>query len=289
MMRPLILSTLIFAAALAPSAASAWGYEGHEIIAAIAWRYLTPSARAKVYALLAGDTDTLTAPDMLARSTWADAWRGAGHRETAQWHFVDIELDHPDVATACFGFPSPAQPASAGSANDCVIDRVNDFAAELAATTTPQRERVLALKYVLHFVGDLHQPLHAADNHDRGGNCVPIALGGQRTTNLHSYWDTAVVTVLGPDPVAIAAELTAQISPAQKAEWERGDPQAWALETHKVAKTVAYWPGLQGGCPSGRAPVNLPPGYEARAQAAAKRQLKRAGVRLALVLNRALP
>jgi hypothetical protein len=288
MMRGLILSILMFAAALAPSAASAWGYKGHEIIAAIAWSYLTPSARAKVDALLAADADTLTAPDMLARSTWADAWRGAGHRETAQWHFVDIELDHPDVAAACFGFPAPAQPASAGPANDCVIGRVNAFAAELATPATPKPEKILALKYVLHLVGDLHQPLHAADNHDRGGNCVPLALGGPRTTNLHSYWDTAVVTALGPDPVAVAAELTAQITPAQKAEWRRGDPQAWALETYKVAKSVAYWPGLQGGCASDRAPVSLPPGYATRAQAAARRQLQRAGVRLALVLNRAL-
>ena len=96
------------------------------------------------------------------------------------------------------------------------------------------------------------------------------------------------MTSLGSDPAAIAAKMVAQITPAQKAAWDHGDPRAWSLEAYHVAKTVAYWPGLEGGCSQDRAPVSLPPGYEARAQAAARLQLERAGVRLALVLNRAL-
>jgi hypothetical protein len=271
-----------------PTPALAWGNEGHEIIAAIAQRYLTPAARAKIDALLAADSDTLTAPDLLSRSTWADAWRAAGHRETAQWHFVDIELDHPDVKAACFGEPAPDHPASAGPAQDCVIDRVNAFAAELADPSTPQAERILALKYVLHFVGDLHQPLHAADNHDRGGNCVRLALGGHRTTNLHSYWDTTAVQALGADPKAVAAKLKAQITPAQAATWRQGTPRAWAMETHEVAASVAYWPGTPAECDPDAAPASLPVGYDARARRAAALQLQKAGVRLAAALNHAL-
>ena len=60
---------------------------------------------------------------------------------------------------------------------------------------------------MLHFVGDLHQPLHAGDNHDRGGNCVQISLGGVRSTNLHSWWDTGVVELLGASPEALATQL----------------------------------------------------------------------------------
>jgi hypothetical protein len=285
MLRRAIMATLAMAI---PEQALAWGNEGHEIIATIARSYLTPVARAKVDALLAADQDTLTAPDMPSRSTWADAWRAAGHRETAQWHFVDIEIDHPDVKAACFGFPAPDRPASAGPAQDCVIDRVNAFAAELADPSTPQTERILALNYVLHFVGDLHQPLHAADNHDRGGNCVRLSLGGPRTTNLHSYWDTTVVRAFGSEPNAVAAKLRAKITPVEAAEWRKGDPQAWALETYRVAKTVAYWPGAIGVCGADAAPVSPPPGYEAAAEQAAAVQLERAGVRLAAVLNRAL-
>jgi hypothetical protein len=201
---------------------------------------------------------------------------------------VDIEVDRSDPKAACFGYPAPNHPASAGPAQDCIIDRVDAFAAELADPSTPQAERILALKYVLHFVGDLHQPLHAADNHDRGGNCVRLALGGSRTTNLHSYWDTAVVEALGTDPNAVAAKLRTEITPAQIAAWRNGTPRAWAIETHQLAVSAAYWPGAPAGCDRDAVPVSLPTGYDARAREAASLQLKRAGVRLAVVLNRAL-
>jgi hypothetical protein len=284
--RPAAVLTVL--ALAAPGQALAWGNEGHEVIAAIAQSYLTPVARRKIDALLAADSDTLTATDLLSRSTWADAWRAAGHRETAKWHYVDIEVDRPDQKAACFGYPATNHPASAGPAQDCVIDRVDAFAAELADPTTPEAERILALKYVLHFVGDLHQPLHAADNHDRGGNCLRLALGGSRTTNLHSYWDKAVVEALGSDPRDVAAKLRAEITPAQASAWRRGTFATWAMETHAVATATAYWPGAPAGCDRDAAPVSLPAGYDARAREAASLQLRRAGIRLAVVLNRAL-
>lgn len=285
-----LLPICLFASSLAllPAPALAWGYEGHETIAAIARAYLTPAVRAKVDAILARDSDTLTAPDMISRATWADAWRSAGHRETAAWHFVDTELDHPDLQSACFGYPAPDQPASAGPAQDCVVDKVEEFAAELAASGTSDAERLLALKYLLHFVGDLHQPLHASDNHDRGGNCVRLSLGGARTVNLHAWWDTAVVQALGPDPQQLADQLRAQITPAEKARWEKGDPKSWAMESYDVARSTAYTIGSPPGCPSDAAPVPLPAGYEDKAKAAAALQLERAGVRLALLFDRAL-
>lgn len=210
------LALALLACVTTPCPAAAWGYEGHQVVALIARSYLTPRALAAVDALLAADADTLTKPDMASRATWADAWRSAGHRETAEWHFVDLELDHADITDACFGDPRAAAPASAGPAQACVVDRLDAFVHELADPTTPQPERILALKYVLHFAGDLHQPLHAADHHDRGGNCVLLNLGGPRTTNLHSYWDTRVVEELGRDTVALARSLRAQITPGEK-------------------------------------------------------------------------
>ena len=279
------------AAALAlivPAPAFAWGYEGHQVIADIARDLLTPAVRAKVDALLATDTDTLTAHDMAGEATWADAFRSAGHRETASWHFVDIELAKPDLTSACFDFPPAGGPASAGPAQDCVVDKVEEFEAELRNPRTPAPERLLAFKFLLHFVGDLHQPLHASDNQDRGGNCVRAALGGPRTTNLHAYWDTTVVQALGTDPQAVASALEAQITPAERRVWEAGDPRNWAMEAFGVAKNVVYTAGSRSGCDSEAAPVTLPPSYPAQAQAAAALQLKRAGVRLALELNRAL-
>ena len=279
---------LVSLLAILPTRAQAWGYEGHQIIADIARDLLTPAARAKIDALLATDTDTLTAHDMASEATWADAFRGAGHRETAQWHFTDVELAKPDLTSACFGFPPAGVPASAGPAQDCVVDKVEEFEAELRDPGTPAPERLLALKFLLHFVGDLHQPLHVSDNQDRGGNCVRLALGGPRTTNLHAYWDTTVVQAIGADPQAVASVLEAQITPAERSAWELGAPRSWAMESFGVATTVAYTAYSRPGCDSDAAPITLPPSYPVRAQAAAALQLKRAGVRLALELKRAL-
>jgi hypothetical protein len=278
---------LAIALASVPCAALAWGNEGHQIVAAVARDELTPQARVWVDRLLADDKDTLTAPDMLSRATWADAWRGAGHRETAAWHFVDIELDKPDLAAACYHFPKAAGLASAGPADDCVVNKLNEFEAELASPATPEPERILALKYVLHFVGDIHQPLHASDNHDKGGNCIQVSFGGPRTLNLHAYWDTAVLEQLGPDPVAAARKLEREITPAKKAAWAKGTPADWGHESYGLAKSAVYAIGSAPGCGTGGAPITLSPAYQAHAQAVAQVQLEKAGVRLAEELNQA--
>ena len=285
-----IISTAVWLALmLAPAPALAWGYEGHEIVATIARSELKPAVRAKVDAILATDSDTLTRPDIVSRAIWADAWRSAGHRETAQWHFVDTELDGPDLKMACFGYPAANNPASTGPATDCVVDKIREFAAELASPTTAPTERLLALKYLLHFVGDVHQPLHASDNHDRGGNCVLVSLGGSRTVNLHAYWDTAVVeAAVGNDVNAAATNLQARITPAQRMDWRRGDAASWATEAFQVARSTVYTIGSPAGCQSNVAPITLPVGYGSAAQAAAQVQLQRAGVRLAMVLDTAL-
>ncbi len=281
------LAGLLAVLAAAPGPAAAWGYEGHKIVAAIARGYLTPAVQAKVDALLAADTDTLEPHDMLSAATWADTYRNT-HRETSQWHFVDLELAMPDLAAACFGHPPSAVPASAGPEKACLVDRLEAFEAELADPATPQSERIVALKFVLHFVGDLHQPLHASDNQDHGGNCVRLALGGPRTTDLHSYWDTGLITPMGTDPVAIAERLRADITPQARAAWAKGDAKAWALESFGVAKNVVYSFGSPPGCDPNAAPMSLPAGYAAVATVAVKVQLEKAGVRLATVLNTTL-
>jgi hypothetical protein len=287
MRTPLLLFAGTLSVLFAPRVALAWSNEGHQIVAQIARDELTPQARAWVDRLLADDKDTLTAPDMLSRASWADAWRGAGHRETASWHFVDIEIDKPDLSAACYGFPKAAGPASAGPADDCVVDKLNEFEAELSSPATPEPERILALKYVLHFVGDIHQPLHASDNHDKGGNCVQLSLGGPRTLNLHAYWDTAVLEPLRPDPVAAARALEAEITPAEKAAWRKGTPADWAREGYGLARSAVYTMGSAPGCATGAAPITLSLAYQTHAQAVARVQLEKAGVRLAATLNSA--
>ena len=265
----------------------AWGAEGHEIVAAIARGYLTPPVREKVDAMLASDPDTLAAHNMLDESNWADRYRNS-HKETGEWHYVDIELDHPDIKSACFDFPAPGGPASKGPAHDCIVNKLTEFTRELSDPGTSAAERLLALKFVLHFVGDLHQPLHAVDNHDKGGNCVLVSLGGVRVVNLHSYWDTVVVTGLGEDPQAVAEALAREITPENRDAWEKGDPQSWALEGFDIARTVVYRAHSSPGCGIDPTPIGLPSGYADLASRTATLQLEKAGVRLAALLNHAL-
>ena len=137
-------------------------------------------------------------------------------------------------------------------------------------------------------MGDLHQPLHAADNHDRGGNCVRLSLGDERTGNLHGYWDTTVVAEQGDDPQALADRLRSRITPAERAAWSAGTPRDWAMESYGIARSVVYTIGSPPGCDPDAAPMTLPPGYDAQAQRVADLQLEKAGIRLAAMLNHAL-
>ena len=281
------VASLLLGLLAGPQKAGAWGVEGHQVVAALAWNYLTPTTRHAVDAILASDHDTTTGPDLMSRAVWADVWRRT-HPETGEWHFVDIEIDHPDLASACHGFPTSSVPASTGPVQDCVIDRLDAFDHELADKATSPDERALALKYVVHFVADMHQPLHAADNHDKGGNCVRLALGGPRTVNLHSYWDTVAVSEVDPNARHLAERLFHEITTSQKEEWEQGDPKAWVQQSFELARTDAYSIGSPPGCQQDAAPMALPPGYDAMARGVVTEQLKKAGVRRALLLNRAL-
>jgi hypothetical protein len=143
----------------------------------------------------------------------------------------------------------------------------------------------LALKFLPHFVGDLHQPLHSSDDHDRGGNDKKVSAETLKAGNLHHYWDTEFVSVLETDAKSIAADLLKRISPEQARTWQAGKPADWAVETFYVAKAGAY----------GRLPAPMPGGgyrlsddYVARATNDGAEQLSKAGVRLALILNNAL-
>jgi hypothetical protein len=286
---PLRNSCLIFfaVATLASAQAIAWGDLGHRVTALIAYRHLTPKARASLDAMLASDADPLTAPDFASRATWADRYRST-HRETAAWHFVDIEIDGPDIAAACFHFPAlGGVPASAGPAEDCVVNKIDEFAAELKSPATPRAERLLALKFLIHFIGDLHQPLHAADHHDRGGNCIGLSRPHEQAANLHTYWDVDVVEALGNSPEQIAEELDARLSGAEKKNSSGGKAASWAMESFEVGRHDAYALPSSPTCRR-RGSVALPAEYAAQAKKDAAAQLLKAGLRMAAVLNEAM-
>jgi S1/P1 Nuclease len=274
-----------------PQPALSWGDEGHEIVAQIAQAFLEPDVRAKVTGLLATDTDSLTAHDIASEATWADKYRDVnrnGSREkTHQWHFVDIEISHPDLGGACFGHPPiPAGTvASDGPSQDCVVDKVEEFTAELSDPATDPEERVVALKFLLHFVGDLHQPLHASDDSDRGGNDKRVTAPGFKAGNLHHFWDTEFVDQLGTDARSIASDLIGHISKAQQQDWSRGTPADWAQEAFQIARVDAYG---QLPEPNTHHSYRLTDDYVSMATQDVALQLSKAGVRLALILNNAL-
>jgi hypothetical protein len=274
-----------------PRQAFAWGDEGHQVVGLIAQSLLETDVRKRINALLAADTDDLTAHDIASAATWADKFRDAnfeGSRaKTRQWHFTDIEITAPDLHKACFNHPAlpPGTVASNGPAADCVVDKIDQFAAELADPKTDPEEQVVALKFLLHFVGDLHQPLHSSDDSDRGGNGKKVSANGFKDGNLHHYWDSEFINLLETNAKSIASDLIGHISKEQERKWQSSSPADWAVETFGVAKADAYGRLPE---PSGRNTYQLTDDYVTTATDDVAQQLSKAGVRLALILNNAL-
>jgi hypothetical protein len=185
------------------------------------------------------------------------------------------------MKAACYGrAPLPSgTPVSVGDKMACVVDKINQFAAELAAPGTDAEERLYALKFLLHFIGDMHQPLHSSDNHDAGGNSVKVTVDGfdhKSRDSLHGYWDKQFVDALGRPPSALAQQLLAQITPDQEATWKQGTPDDWTVEAFSIAQADVY-----GEPPLSKdALQHLDAAYVARAEKDVALQLSRAGVRL---------
>ncbi len=254
-MRSLVLSALAFVACLlASSPGWAWGCTGHEVVALIALQNLKPEVAAQVKSMLATQQHNYSGRycsdislDPIAYfATWADDYR-AEHPETGPWHFWDVPLKL-DSAT-------PDQFCDQG----CVTKALQEQLAILKDTSQDPGKRADALKFVVHFVGDLHQPLHIEDNNDRGGNCVPTgflkqqtketsAKTGAYTPNLHGVWDTELVEYIGKanprtqESVQGFANRLEQEQAAviQKAAGEQIDFVAWALEAHAIAQQDPY-------------------------------------------------
>jgi hypothetical protein len=273
--------------------AFAWGDAGHRVIGLIADHYLQPGVRQKVEAMLAGDTSNLAASTSISdEATWADKFRDSDRNTTKvrynltqQWHFVDIEIDGPDYDGACFSHPAPSPKASAGPANACVVDRINAFSAELKNASTAPDERRLALQFLLHLVGDAHQPLHTIDEHDKGGNDKKAKSDSEATGTLHHYWDVVFVARLGGTPTQIADSVIKTVKASDVKAWSKGTAKSWALQSSQIARSHGYGTLPE---PDGNGTYMLPTSYVTAATKLSARQLARAGVRLAKVLNDAL-
>jgi hypothetical protein len=297
-----------------PAEARAWSAEGHMIVALVAERLLQAqegAAKTKVAELLASDkSNSWTKTDIAGEATWADALREKspeGRAATTRWHYVKLDAANPDLTKACFGKPAlPAMaPASHGLQNDCIVDKIDQFAKELRDPETLSGERLMALQFLLNFVGDIHDPLYTIEHHDQEGRCVALLPPGAKTpVRLSTYWDdTLVVEAEGKDPVKAAGEIVAGLTPADIRKWSSGGPADWAQDSYNVAKQVAYsyakdaaqaaggkyaFPSRKGETDPCGGPVPvyaIDAAYRDRAVAAVKEQMAKAGVRLAFLLR----
>ncbi len=267
-MRIAIRVALVVAALLGGvSPVLAWGPEGHRIVAHIAGSELTSKARAGVAALLGGDATA----EMMRVSTWADEIRH-DRPDTAPWHYVNIPVGSSgyNAARDC-------------PQDDCVVGQIERDIRIVGDRSLAKPIRAEALRFLIHFVGDVHQPLHAADNRDRGGNTVRVVLNGERT-NLHAVWDHDVVEALGADPAAVARRLEQNITPAKQRRWAGGTPADWVNGSFAIASQEIY--GRLRGRGGAQRPIVLLANYAIAESPIAARQLEKAGVRLAWVLNR---
>ena len=223
---------------------------------------MTPEVLAKVNAILGPDST------MASVSSWADQVRRQ-RPETGPWHYIDIPIDKPhrDMARDC-------------PKGDCVTQKIEDFEATLRDVNAPAQQRREALMFVIHFVGDMHQPLHCSDNKDKGGNDVHVVYY-TREMNLHSLWDGGLLGRMGKEDDLFPV-WSADAAKHAKG-WAKGSVGDWAEQNHKAAVKVVY-----GRLPKHTAqgkPIEIVAAYEVKADPLIKLQIEKAGDRLGRVLN----
>jgi len=243
---------------------SAWGPSGHQAISRIAQAHLNPHARAEMAKLLEHGESAVTV------ASWADSVRPS-RRESGPWHYINIPIwvTDGDWKTYC-----PAE--------GCVVRRIGELIAYLKSGEGDRSQRAEALKFLVHFIGDLHQPLHCGDRKDRGGNDTPVVFF-DRATNLHSIWDTAIVERLFEHEPQLKASLDMRVDPEERQRLEAGTVDEWAWQSQDIAATVAYRFLTE------KVPAVIGADYQRHAEPVVWLQLRRGGVRLAHVLNEIWP
>jgi len=259
------------AALLLAAPAHGWSELGHRTVAALAEAALTEAARAEVAGLLAGEPD----PTLPGIAAWPDRIRDQeAWRHTARWHY----LNFPRQAGCDY---APARDCPDG---DCIVGAINRELAVLADRGQPRQRRAEALKFVVHFVGDVHQPLHAGFAHDRGGNDFQVSLrlpGNEQPegTNLHAVWDWWILASRERDHARYAGLLAPEGLPTSERDQVRGNPAAgWAEESCRVTREPGFYPSRH----------RMDHRYLDQWRPTAEKRMREAAGRLAQLLNRTL-
>jgi hypothetical protein len=277
------IASFLLGILLCPVSAWGWGSDGHGIVAIIAADNLTPAAQSHVASILGVPADQI-AGSMESASVRPDSEFREEDRSTAPWHFVDICLQDArvDIPKRCPG-------------GNCVTGKIDEYSRRLKERDYDRWGAAGDLAFLIHFVGDVHQPLHAANDADRGGNCIRVdsPLGAK---NLHAGWDTTIVRRLeesgGVEATARKLEQTYAGEKASDA-WFPGHTDDIAWESNQIARSDIY-AALRIPIEPCEPPaalcrnepeVDLSPAYMDRADAIAGHQLVKAGFRLASLLN----
>ena len=264
---------IIFALLFLPANLFGWGPAGHRIVARIAQANLRNSTRLQVRDLLGDD-------DLAGISVWADEIK-MQRPETASWHFVDIPGNSTgfNEARDCYRPNSNEKNYQASiDRHNCVVDRIQMSAAILAEKSASHSDRAEALKFLVHFVADIHQPLHAiADS--RGGNDIHVfefgsSQCGKYPCNLHFVWDIGLIAHSGRSESEYVALLQRQVALQHLRSRSDGTPEEWANESFRLAKQV--W--LNDGAMVDEA-------YYRKNIDILEKRLALAGLRLAALLN----
>lgn len=264
----------ILALALPCEQAFAWGQEGHSIVAELAEHRLDQATLEKIRLLLRTEFPAAAADARVSLgsiASWADDYR-AEHDETRNWHFVNIPFERAtfDPQVDCKADPK---------FGDCIVNAIERNRTVLADCSKAPAERAQALKFLVHLIGDIHQPLHDTDRNDHGGNDVAVTFFG-KSAKLHAVWDTEIImhTVFAWGAYVTRLETTWFLG-RDVTGLDGGSPVDWALEAHQFAREVAY------GIPDGSV---LETNYYNAALPVVDRQLAVAGLRLAKSLKDAL-
>ncbi len=277
----LLLLTAFFTAwaSLAAPPAFAWGRTGHKVVCLLAYEALTKEARAKVDALIAHDPEFAVFADSCS---WADS-----PRKRASEHYMNVDRRS-----------RAGQIENCGANDKCIISAIEDDYRILADKTAPVERRLAALKFLGHWVGDIHQPLHVSFADDRGGN--DIETRGLCRGTLHGAWDGCIIErASGDDAASIAASIRDEALNASKEDL--GAPALWANESYRIARApgAGYCVQIDAACAysstrsiyekgATKRIEELDQAYIDRNSDVALSQLALAGARLGGLLNEAL-
>ncbi|HEX2764846.1 MAG TPA: S1/P1 nuclease [Allosphingosinicella sp.] len=276
--RLLALAALVILA----SPASAWWEYGHHSVASVAWLEAKPQTRAAIRRLIAqsGRLETPTCPIRTLEDAayWPDCIKKLGERFSYaySWHFQNVDICKP------FDLKAPCREGN------CVSAQIERNFKLLKDREVPVRERVMALAFLAHFVGDIHQPLHAGDKGDFGGNAFKMNYG-VIPSNLHSTWDGLLADRAISSPPGGAAQLIADFSASERSAMRGGGVGDWSRESWEAAREFGY--GALMADPCGPVPETRPKMDEATTQRlipVVRRQIVRGGERLARLLDEAL-